>query len=54
MAAAQELQVQKKREVENKEETTIPARSFVPAADIYEGERSLMVILEMPVWKRRT
>ena len=40
MAAAQELQVQKKREVENKEETTIPARMFVPAADIYEGEHN--------------
>ncbi len=48
MAAAQELQVQKKREVENKEETTIPARMFVPAADIYEGEHNLMVVLEMP------
>jgi HSP20 family molecular chaperone IbpA len=48
MPAAQELQVQKKKEVENKEETTIPARIFVPAADIYEREHSLMVILEMP------
>jgi HSP20 family molecular chaperone IbpA len=48
MAAAQELQVQKKREVENKKETTIPARIFVPAADIYEGEQNLMVVLEMP------
>jgi HSP20 family molecular chaperone IbpA len=48
MAAAQELQVQKKREIENKEETTIPARMFVPAADIYEAENDLMVILEMP------
>ncbi len=48
MAAAQELQVQKKREVENREETTVPARIFVPAADIYEGEHNLMVVLEMP------
>jgi HSP20 family molecular chaperone IbpA len=45
---AQELQVQKKRELENKEEATIPARAFVPAADIYEGENDLTVILEMP------
>jgi HSP20 family protein len=45
---AQELQVQKKRELENKEEATIPARVFVPAADIYEAEHDLMVILEMP------
>jgi HSP20 family protein len=45
---AQELQVQKKRELENKEESTIPARVFVPAADIYEAEQDLTVILEMP------
>ena len=45
---SQELQVQKKRELENKEEATIPARMFVPAADIYEAEHDLTVILEMP------
>jgi len=48
MAPSQELQVQKKREVESKEEGTIPARTFVPAADIYEDQDSLKVILEMP------
>jgi HSP20 family protein len=48
MASPQELQVQQKRELENKEETTIPARMFVPAADIFEGENDLTVILEMP------
>jgi HSP20 family protein len=48
MAAAQELQVQKKRELESKEEATIPARIFVLAADIYEAENELAVILEMP------
>ena len=48
MASAQELQVQKKRELESKEETTIPARIFLPAADIYEAENDLTVILEMP------
>lgn len=44
----QELQVQKKRELEAKEEGTIPARTFVPTADIYEDRDSLKVILEMP------
>jgi len=44
----QELQVQKKRELEGKEENTIPARTFVPTADIYEDQGSLKVILEMP------
>jgi len=48
MASIQELQVQKKREVENKDESTVPARLFVPAADIYEATGDLTVILEMP------
>jgi HSP20 family protein len=48
MASTQELQVQKKRELENKEESTIPARQFVPVADIYEADHDLTVILEMP------
>ena len=48
MASSQELQAQKKREISGKEETTIPARLFVPAADIYEAPDALTVILEMP------
>jgi HSP20 family molecular chaperone IbpA len=48
MASTQELQVQKKREVETKQETTIPARVFLPNADIYETENELKVVLEMP------
>jgi HSP20 family protein len=48
MAAAQELQVQKKRELESKEETTIPVRQFLPATDIYETQSDLKVVLEMP------
>jgi len=48
MAARQELQVQKKRELEKTEETTIPARVFLPTADIYETQDALTVILEMP------
>jgi HSP20 family protein len=48
MASNQELQVQKKREIEKKEETTIPARVFLPVADIYETQNALSVILEMP------
>jgi HSP20 family molecular chaperone IbpA len=48
MAAKRELQVQKKREVENKEEATIPARVYLPTADIYETKEALTVILEMP------
>jgi HSP20 family molecular chaperone IbpA len=48
MASRQELQVQKKRELEQKDEPTVPARLFVPAADIYETRDALSVILEMP------
>jgi HSP20 family protein len=48
MAARQELQVQEKRELEKKEEATIPARIFLPTADIYETRDALTVILEMP------
>ena len=44
----QELQVQKKRELEGKEESTVPTRTFVPTADIYEDRDSLKVTLEMP------
>jgi HSP20 family protein len=48
MADRQQLQTQKKREQESREETTIPARMFVPTADIYETQDALTVILEMP------
>jgi HSP20 family protein len=48
MPTRQELQVQQKRELENKEESTIPARVFLPTADIYETNDALKVVLEMP------
>jgi HSP20 family protein len=45
---SKELQVQQKRELEKKEETTIPARIFLPTTDIYEAREALTVLLEMP------
>ncbi len=48
MASNQELQVQQKRELESKDEATVPVRVFVPTADIYETKDALNVILEMP------
>lgn len=45
---SKELQVQQKREMEKKEETTIPARIFLPTTDIYEAPESLTVLVEMP------
>jgi HSP20 family protein len=48
MPTRQELQVQQKRELENKEESTVPARVFLPTADIYETDDALNVVLEVP------
>lgn len=48
MAAGQELQVQEKRELQKKEEPTIPVRVFVPTTDVLEDEQSLTVVMEMP------
>ena len=46
--AQQELQVQQKREIEKKQESTIPSRVFLPVTDIFETEQALTVVLEMP------
>lgn len=48
MAENQELQVQQKREVDKAEESTIPTQAFLPAADIFETENALTVVLEIP------
>ena len=44
----QELQVQQKRELEKKQESTVPARFFVPNTDIFETDEALSLIVEMP------
>jgi HSP20 family protein len=46
--STQELQVQQKRELEKKQESTAPARFFVPTTDIFETEVALSLIVEMP------
>ena len=46
--AQQELQVQQKREVEKKQERTVPARTYLPTTDIFETEQELTVVMEMP------
>ena len=48
MAAGQELQVQEKRELQKKDETTIPTRLFMPTTDIFEIDEALTVVMEMP------
>ena len=42
------LEVQKKKELVDKEEKTVPARYYVPNTDIYETENALTVVVEMP------
>jgi HSP20 family protein len=44
----QELKVQQKRELEKKQEATIPARIYVPPTDIFETEQALTIVAEMP------
>jgi HSP20 family protein len=48
MASEQELQVQQKREVDKKPESTTPGRRYLPVTDIYETADALKVVLEMP------
>jgi HSP20 family protein len=48
MADSQELEVRAKKELVSKEETTVPARYYVPSTDIYETQDALTVVMEMP------
>ena len=48
MASQQELRVQEKREVDKREEATVPSRVFLPTTDIYETKDALNVVMEMP------
>ena len=42
------LEVQKKKELVEKEEKTVPARYYVPNTDIYETEDAITCVVEMP------
>jgi len=48
MAKSQALSVQEKKEAAPKEEKTIPARFYVPNADIFETDDALTVVMEIP------
>jgi HSP20 family molecular chaperone IbpA len=48
MAKAQAIQVQQKKELVSKEEKTIPAKHYIPLADIYETADALTLSLEVP------
>ncbi len=42
------LQTQQKREVQQSAEPTKPMKQFIPAVDIYEDEKSVTLLAEMP------
>ncbi len=44
----QELKVQEKQEVQHSGETTKPEKYFVPAVDIFETDKQVTVVAEMP------
>ena len=48
MARSQELSVQEKKELAPKEEKTVPAKYYVPNADIFETDEALTVVMEIP------
>jgi HSP20 family protein len=48
MAKSRALEVQEKKELASKEETTVPAKYYVPNTDIYETEDALTVVMEIP------
>ena len=48
MAKAQDIAVQKKKELPAKGETTVPAKYFVPPTDIYETDEALTIVMELP------
>ena len=48
MSGSQELAVREKQELAQQEEKTIPGRYYVPAADIFETDQALTLLLEMP------
>lgn len=52
MPKEQELQVQQKREVQQKQESTSPSRQFMPVTDIFETDQALSLIVEMPGVKK--
>ncbi len=48
MSNEQTLEVKEKKELQPKEEKTIPGKFYLPYTDIYETEESLVVVMEVP------
>jgi HSP20 family molecular chaperone IbpA len=50
---SQSLEVQEKKELVSKGETTVPARYYVPSTDIYETDDALKLVMEVPGVERK-
>jgi HSP20 family protein len=48
MSGSQGLAVREKQELAQQEEKTVPGRYYMPAADIFETDDALTLLLEMP------
>ena len=48
MSNEQTLEVKEKKELQAKEEKTIPGKFYLPYTDIYETEEALVVVMEVP------
>ena len=48
MPESKDLQLHEKKELVSKDEQTVPAVVYAPHTDIYETEKALTVVLEMP------
>lgn len=48
MVENKEVVAQEKKEIETKKETTTPLKRYLPATDIVETEKELLVYMDMP------
>jgi len=48
MTDSKALETVEKKELKTREEMTTPGRYYVPYTDIYETEKALVVVMEMP------
>lgn len=48
MSNDQSLSVKEKKELQGKDEKTVPGKFFLPYTDIYETDSALVVVMEMP------
>jgi len=52
MTDSTDLRIQKKKELESREEKTTPGKNYMPYTDIYETGDALTVVMEIPGIKK--